>query len=148
MSRKKRYIENLTETDIESLQKGFKEGKSHRFRNRCKAILLSCQGYDTNQLCEIFEVGLLSIYRWMDKWENEGIAGLVDKKGRGRNPILTTAKKDRVQTVEQAIEKSPKNLNKVLAEIKEELGVDLSKLTLKRFLKNLNDDGSDFAEAL
>ena len=148
MSRKKRYIENLTETDIETLQKGFKEGKSHRFRNRCKAILLSYQGYDTNQLCEIFEVGLLSIYRWMDKWENEGIAGLVDKKGRGRKPILTTEKKEHVQTVEQAIEKSPKNLNKVLVEIKEELGVDLSKLTLKRFLKNLNDDGSDFAEAL
>ena len=108
--------------------------------------MLSHQGYDTNQLCEIFGVGLLSIYRWMDKWESGGIEALADKKGRGRKPILKLDKKDHVSKVEQAIEKSPKNLNKVLAEIKEELDVDLSKLTLKRFLKNLNEDGNDSAE--
>lgn len=148
MSRKKRFIENLTETEVQALQKGFKTGKSHRFRNRCKAILLSSQGYETKQLCEIFEVSLLSIYRWMDKWESGGIEALADKKGRGRKPILQLDRKDHVSKVEQAIEKSPKNLNKVLAEIKEGLGVDLSKLTLKRFLKNLSADGNDSAEVL
>lgn len=148
MSRKKRYIENLTETEIKALEKGFKEGKSHRFRNRCKTILLSHQGYDTNQLREIFGVGLLSIYRWMDKWESGGIDALADKEGRGRKPILKLDKQDHVSKVEKAIEKSPKNLNKVLAQIKEELDVDLSKLTLKRFLKNLNEDGNDSEEVL
>ena len=146
MSRKKRYIEKLKESEIKALEKGFKEDKSHRFRNRCKTILLSHQGYDTNQLCEIFGVGLISIYRWMDNWESGGIEALAEKKGRGRKPILKLDKKDHVSKVEQAIEKSPKNLNKALAEIKEELDVDLSKLTLKRFLKNLNEDGKDSAE--
>ena len=146
MSRKKRYIEKLTASEIQALEKGFKADNSYRFRNRCKAILLSHQGYDTNQLCEIFGVSLLSIYRWMDKWESGGIEALADKKGRGRKPILQLDKKDHVSKVEKAIEKSPKNLNKVLAQIKEELDVDLSKLTLKRFLKNLNEDGSDSEE--
>ena len=142
MSRKKRYIENLTSTEIQALEKGFKEGKSHTFRNRCKAILLSHQGYTTKQLCEIFGVKLLTIYRWLDRWESSNIDGLMDKEGRGRKPILDLSRADHVTVVEQAIEKSPKNLNKVLAQLKKELDVDLSKLSLKRFLKNLNEDGN------
>ena len=42
------------------------------------------------------------------------------------------------------IENEPKNLNRVTTQIADQLGVEVSKKTLQRFLKNLNTDGNAF----
>ena len=143
MSRKNRYIEKLTLEEQELLKSGVKTGKNHRFRTRCRGILLSHQGYTVNELCDILDVKLASVYKWFNRWESGGFEALKDQGGRGRKPILKSDKAEHVTKVKQAVERSPKNLNKVLSEIKEDLEVDLSKLTLKRFLKNLTSNGND-----
>lgn len=148
MSRKKRFIENLTETEIASLQEGYKKGKSHNYRCRCRAILLSHEGWECAELAAHFEAGLVTAYSWLNRWEKGGIGAMPDKKGRGRKPLLDTSEAKHVEVVIDAVERSPSNINKALSKVKKELGTSMSKKTLKRFLKSLDEDGSGSEKAL
>lgn len=143
MGRKKRYIEKLSEEQKSSLEKGYVYGKSHSFRRKCQGILLSHAGKSIEELCQLFDVGRQSIYRWFNEWESQGIEGLKLQAGRGRPTILDLDDPHQVKTIKTFIENEPKNLNRVLDQVKFQLDVDLSKKTLKRFLKNLNTSGSD-----
>lgn len=148
MSRKKRYTEKLTEAEQTALKKGYKIGKSHRFRSRCQCILLSHQGYTCAQLAKMFNVHLITIYDWLNRWEKGGIEALHDTRGRGRKPILTLDNQEQVAKVQAAVERSPRNLKKVQAKVEQDLGVRFSKKTLQRFLKSLTDAGNASEEAL
>lgn len=135
MSRKKRFI-TLTEVQKHSLEKGYKTGKSHLFRRKCHCILLSHEGKTVRELAELFEVSLLSIYTWLNRWESGGIEGLKLKPGRGRPAKLRTDNQKQVKIVKTLVENEPKNLNRVVGQVQSQLGVDVSKKTLQRFLKS------------
>lgn len=146
MGRKSKHIENLTEEQKSSLKKGYSHGKSPLFRRKCHCILLSHSGKTADDLSSFFDVSTHSIREWLKLWEKQGIEGLKLKPGRGRKPKLRISEKAHVETVKTLIENEPKNLTRVTAQIKEELGISLSKKTLSRFLKNLNTDGNVSAE--
>lgn len=148
MSRKKRYIEKLNKTEIEFLENGFKTGKSHTYRIRSKAILMSYEKWDCSAIADFFDVHLITVYNWLDRWQRGGIENMKDKPGRGRKPILDLSKETHVQMVTAAIEASPSNIKKALSKIEQELDVSMSKKTLTRFLKNLSADGNDIEKAL
>lgn len=141
MSRKKRYIEQLTTQEIKDLENGFKSGKSHTYRSRCKSILLSHQGWQCSSIAEFFGVALITVYKWLDRWEAGGIENLSDKAGRGRKPILDLSKSFHVELVNKAIEESPSNIRKAMFQIEGSLDVTMSRKTLQRFLKRLSGDG-------
>lgn len=145
MSRKKRYIKQLSETEVLALKKGHRNGKSHLFRRKCQCILLSHEGKSVAELHEIFNVSTISIYNWLNQWESEGIDGLRLKPGRGRPPKLDLNNQKQVKRIKTLIENEPQNLNRVVSQIHSELNIRLSKKTLQRFLKNLTIAGSDFA---
>lgn len=144
-----RYIKNLNGLEREALQEGQKNGSTYRFRNRCKAILLSSDGYSVNQIRELFEINRVNtIYDWYNRWEAEGIEGLKDKPGRGRKPKLENSNEAHVKLVKKLVKQESQNLNKVKVELENILGIKLSKKTLKRFLKNLTFDGDVLEHAL
>ncbi len=143
MSRKNKFIEKLTKEQKSSLEKGYKTGKHFLFRRKCQCLLLSNDGKTIKELCALFGVGRLSITTWFNLWESEGIKGLELKPGRGRPSKLKLTDPNQVKKVKALIENEPKNLTRVVGQLKSELGIDLSKKTLKRFLKNLNTDGND-----
>lgn len=147
MSRKNKFIEKLSEEQKSSLKKGYQRGKSHIFRRKCQCILLSHEGKTVSELSDFFSVSAISIYKWLRNWESQGIVGLELKPGRGRPPKLNLADQEQVKRVKSLVENEPKNLNRVVGQLQSELGVDLSKKTLKRFLKSLNTDGNDSEEA-
>lgn len=144
MSRKKRFIEKLTAAQNRSLERGYRTGKSHLYRRKCHCILLSNKGKTVQELANLYSVKTRTVYSWFDLWESEGIKGLALKPGRGRKPKLNASDETQVKIVKTLIENEPKNLNRVVGQIKSQLDIDLSKKTLKRFLKNLNTSGSDF----
>lgn len=146
MGRKSKHIENLTEEQKSSLKKGYTYGKSPLFRRKCHCILLSHSGKTVKELASLFDVGIASVQTWLKQWEGHGVEGLKLKPGRGRKPKLQTSKEEHVQTVKILIKNEPKNLTRVTAQIEDELGIEVSKKTLKRFLKNLNTDGNASAE--
>ncbi|MCP4523830.1 MAG: helix-turn-helix domain-containing protein, partial [Candidatus Gracilibacteria bacterium] len=83
-----RYI-SLTEGEELTLEKGHKHHLSKDFRNRCQALLMSYRGIQVKHISSIFQVRTRTIYTWMDRWESEGISGLMIRSGRGRKPKLS-----------------------------------------------------------
>lgn len=147
MGRKSKFIEILTEDDRASLQQGYTYGKSPLFRRKCHCILQSDAGKTTRELAGIFQVSTISVLNWFKLWEKEGIEGLKLKAGRGRKPKLNPSNQNHVKVVKTLIENDNQNLSKVSGQVADQLGIDLSKKTLKRFLKSLNTDGSAFVNA-
>lgn len=149
MSRRKRYIENLTAQDIKKLEVGFKTGKSARFRNRCHCILLSYKRFEITQLQEIFNQSESTIYNWLNRWDNSGFEGLKTKPGQGRKPALSVDNAHHVEVVKKAVKKRAETGAKILSEIEEELEMEgeLSMKILRPFLKKLISYGNASEEA-
>lgn len=147
MSRKNKYIEELTIEQKSSLEKGYKTGKSHIFRRKCQGILKSHEGQKAAELSALFDVTTRTIYQWFNDWELHGIEGLKLKPGRGRPVILSPTNKAHVNTVKTLIKNTPKSSKKVVEQVEDLLELKLSKKTLKRFLKNLNINGNAFENA-
>lgn len=149
MSRKKRFIKDLSAADKEQLDYGKKDGKSEAFRNRCHAILLSFIGYEAGQIAQIFSVRKRTVYTWFNNWEKLGLTGLKTTSGQGRKPKLSINNMEHVQVVEKATknaaEKGTNLLQEVTAEISPEGG--LSRWTLRRFLLKKSTVGKDYVES-
>lgn len=127
-----RYIKNLTEKEIKELSELIKSSKSnYREIKRANCILLSHKKYSISELSDIFESKRNSIYKYFNSWEEEGINGLYDKKGRGRKKIYS---KEEELTIIKLIENNPRDIKQVLIEINDKLNKTSSKDTIKRIL--------------
>lgn len=147
MGRKSKYVEKLTEEQKSSLEKGYRQGKSPLFRRKCHCILLNDRGKDATELSDFFQVRRQSILNWLNAWEKSGLEELKLKPGRGRKPKLKKDNAEHVEIIKTLIENEPKNLFRVTAQIEAELDIQVSKKTLKRFLKNLNTNGNGLENA-
>ena len=136
MSRKKRFIKDLSPADEEQLDSGKKYGKSESFRNRCHAILLSSMGYEVGQIAQIFGVRKRTLYTWFNNWEKLGLTGLKTSPGQGRKPKLSLNNIEHVQAVEKATKNAAQKGTNLLQEVTEEISPKggLSRWTLRRFL--------------
>ncbi|MBP5683564.1 MAG: helix-turn-helix domain-containing protein, partial [Bacteroidales bacterium] len=74
----------LSESERIKLNFGFKEGASHCFRMRCKAVLLKSEGLSSEAIGKIVEMTQISVNNWVKRYLLEGISGLETRKGRGR----------------------------------------------------------------
>jgi transposase len=140
-----RYIKELSEEQKQALEEGHKKGKSHRFRTRCQAILLSHQGYSVQALAGLFKVSDLSIYKWLNRFEDGGVKALQTQPGKGRKPLLKLENQTHVELVENQLEKQNQRVKLVKDHLEKQLGYSLSESTLKRFLKKLVTSGNDSA---
>jgi transposase len=147
MSRRKRYIENLTAEQKQELQQGYKYGSSHDFRLRCYSILLSNQGKSIPEIRDLFQVSLQSIYSWFNRWESDGIEGLKIRPGRGRKRKLDIDNTEHQKVVKQALKKENRSAKQLRQEIESQLGESISDSTMRNFLKDLVIDTEDFASA-
>lgn len=127
----------LTEAELVTLQEGHKNGSQFQFRNRCQCLLFSHQGRTVAELAQFFEVSKITIYGWFDRWENNGIRGLMDKPGRGRKPILSLQNPTHIEQVKSAVKKNAQSVKAMVAELETTLETEMSVDTVKRFLKNL-----------
>jgi len=128
-----RFIQHLSHETIPLLQKVYQKSKHHRVRQRAQCILLSYQGYTTNELAHMFKVDRITIYNWFNQWESRHFAGLYDRKRKGRNPIFNQEQKEQIR---QWLKLYPKNINKIIALIQKEFDLSTSKSTIKRILKS------------
>lgn len=143
-----RYIKELTDTQKEELQIGFETGSSKRFRIRCQSILLSHEGYSIKQLMDMYKVRRDTVRSWFNRWEAKGLEGLLDKPKSGRPAKLRLENENHVDLVKKKVKEERQKLDKVRAELEQELGLEMSKRTLQRFLKSAAFDGDAFGYAL
>jgi transposase len=133
----KKYIK-LNQEEILTLQEGHKNHPGYQVRNRCQCLLLSHQGKEVKELAAIFSVIPLTIYTWFYRWEEKGLVGLLNEKGRGRKPILLQAESEQIKMQVQA---NAQQLKVARGMLKTELNKEFSHKTLKRYLKKLVQDG-------
>jgi len=127
-----RYIKDITAEQRAELEALYRQGTYVVERQRSHCILLSSAGKSMHELAIIFGVSRLTISNWLDKWEQAGNAGIKLQAGRGRKKKLAGIEQGQI---EKYVEQHSRNLQAVVALLKEKHAVEVSKKTLQRFLK-------------
>ena len=87
----------LTDQQRLQLDEGFRQGKSHAYRMRCRAVLLKSAGLTSEQVGFQTEMSHISVNSWVKRFEAEGIKGLETRPGRGRKPIMDSSDEEAVR---------------------------------------------------
>ena len=119
------------------LEKGFREGKSHAFRMRCRAVLLKSSGLTSKAIGEQTEMTHISVNSWVKRFESEGIKGLETRPGRGRKPIMDSSDEEAVRI---AIENDRQSVRKAKEAWQQATGKEASESTFRAFLSALARD--------
>lgn len=122
----------LSEAAKQTLEQGWRNGKSHCYRQRCRMVLLKAAGQRSDLIAGQVESCAVSVNSWVSRYLQQGIAGLQTKAGRGRKPILVAADEAVVRT---AIGQERQRLSQAKHLIETELNKQFSLPSLKRFLK-------------
>ncbi len=128
----------LTVEQQKALQKGHQLGQAYTFRQRCQLVLLKSEGRTSKEVSCIIKMNEISVNKWLDRYQSEGIAGLMTKPGRGRKKVFDQAQDE--PTVRQAVQKERQRLTQAKIILEKELNKQFSLKTLKRFLKSLTAD--------
>jgi transposase len=136
----KKKIVQLSAQQRAALEKGYRKGKSHSFRQRCQMILLKVENRTSQEVAEILGCCEVVVNNWLKRFESEGIKGLETRAGRGRPPILSQQNPDHLKKVEAEIRAHPNSVKTVIAKLEEDLALQMSPDTLKRFLKKMVTD--------
>lgn len=123
----------LDEKQKAELEKGYREGESHAFRQRCHLILLKSKGQTSVEVASALDCCEMAVNNWVKRYVEEGIEGLKTRPGRGGKPILK-AETD-LEKVREAVARNRQRLSLVRAELETELGKKFSNKTLTRFVK-------------
>jgi transposase len=127
-----KFISALTteqETELRALMKN----SSEHLRCRAHAILLSARRYSLDQIADIYEVDRDTVSLWLRAWERDGSAGLSDKSGRGRKPLLNEQEQ---AFARQLVERDPRSPKRHLVALAKKTGKKISVDTLKKILKS------------
>jgi len=118
---------------IEELKRIKKHGKSVQERMRAQGILLSNDGKKSQEIADFFEVTQRTVFQWFRDFKSEGIESLKCSHGRGRKRLLNTD--NHLKSIQKNIELYPHQPKKAFALTVEEIGINMSYETFKRFLK-------------
>jgi transposase len=128
----------LNDQQRAALEHGYRNGKTHTFRQHCQIVLLKAQGRKSQEIAALLGCNQKSVNDWLHRYKQEGIQGLHIKPGRGRKTILSETTD--AQRVRQAVKQHRQRISLAKAELEGTLGKEFSQRTLVRFLKNLTAD--------
>lgn len=128
----KTKVIELTETEREELENGYRNGKTHSFRQRCQMILLKSEKRTSLEVVGILGSCEMTVNNWLKRYSENGMEGLRTRPGRGRKTILQAAD---LEAVKRAVKQSRQKISVARAELKESLGKEFSHSSLKRYLK-------------
>lgn len=131
----------LSVEDSHSLQESAKRCKDAKERERLRALYAISVGYPIPTVAEIFSVDEGTIYRWIERWQEE--KRLSDKPKRGRPGSLSEEEKQMIRDL--VTEGNPKKhgINASIWNTKElreyfyKKGKNVSQETIRRCLKEM-----------
>ncbi len=128
----KTKVIELTKQQREALENGYRNGKTHSFRQRCQMVLLKSEKRTSSEVVAILGGCEMTVNNWLNRYQAEGMAGLQTKPGRGRKAILQPAD---LEQVKEAVKRSRQKISIARGELEELLGKEFSSSSLKRYLK-------------
>ena len=143
-----RKIESLTQEEKKTLEEAYRNSPKAHFRNRCHSILLSFENYTVSEITRLYNVRTRTIYTWFNRWNKQGIMGLMIFKGRGIKAKLDSLSQDEIIQVKQVVKANSQSLRNICETLSNLLGFPVTKYMLKRLLKkNLTTLGDGFESA-
>ena len=127
----------MTDEERLKLEAGYKYGSDHRFRIRCRAILLKGEKRSNAEVAQKLDVAVPSVFNWTKRYASEGIAGLKTKPGQGRKPIMDFSDEALVRDAVSRERQSVKSAKELWEKAS---GKTASDITFKRFLEVLAQD--------
>ena len=118
----------LTPKQYAELENGFRNGESHSFRMRCRAVLLKGKGLSSVKAGQETEMSFVSVNAWVKRFFTECIEGLKTRPGRGRKPIMDCSDE---QAVRLAIEQDRQSVSKAKEVWQQAAGKRASDITFK-----------------
>lgn len=117
-----------------------------RVRDRAHIILLNARGRNAPDLAEIFECRQDTVRGTLKRWQQGGLGGLWDAKGRGRKASYTAAD---WACVEQWLTEDERTYNstQLAHRLQEERDVKLSSAHVRRLLKKKIPMEADSSES-
>jgi transposase len=128
----KTKVIELTKQQREELENGYRNGKTHSFRQRCQMVLLKSEKRTSQEVVNILGNCEMTVNNWLNRYEQFGIAGLQTRPGRGRKSILRA---EDLEQVKRSVKASRQKISLAQAELETSLGKSFSASTLKRYLK-------------
>ncbi len=128
-------VRELSKIDLESLENGYQNDIKHRFRQRCKGILLSNDGFSVSEIALILEKQKDTIYGWIKSFEAFGIEGLRTAKGQGAKAKLDSLSSAQQERLKELLGRESQNLKKICAVLSDEFGFKVGKWMLVRYIK-------------
>jgi transposase len=122
----------LTKEQRTELENGYRNGKSHSFRQRCQIILLKSEKRTSVEIESILGCCEMVVNNWLKRFESEGVKGLQTRSGRGRKTILQPVD---LEQVKAAVKENRQRISIAKVELEKSLGKEFSMNSLKRFLK-------------
>ena len=119
----------LKDSERLALETGFRQGDSHCFRMRCRAVLLKSTGLSSKAIGLQTEMSHVSVNSWVKRFLSEGIDGLQTRTDE--------------EVVRKAIEQDRQSVSKAREAWQKATGKEASDLTFKRFLSALAQDISE-----
>jgi len=143
-----RYVRDLTDSERDELERMVQQ-EVGRVALRAHLILLSSRGYKVQQIEAIQQITNITVYKWLDRFEAEGSAGLYDEDRSGRPPKMD---EQAMQVLAEAIEHSPTKqgynfttwtLPLLASHLKQHMGLAVSIETVRQALDVLDETSSD-----
>jgi Transposase and inactivated derivatives len=138
-----RTVREPTEEEHEELKR-MKRQEVGRVATRAHIILLSDRDYSAPQISEIHDVTGPMVYKWMDRFDEEGPSGLYDRDREGRPPKID---EEVEQEIERLLEENPAEkgenatrwtTDRIAEHLDRELGVDVHPETVREALNRLD----------
>ena len=130
-----KHIRILIASEISGLENGYKNGKQHHYRIKCKSLLMSNAGKSVREIAEFAGKSTRSIRNWINDYESEGLPSLSMSPGRGMKAVLDSISEEQIELVKEQIKNNPQNMVQVSAQLSKMLGFQVTKWMLKRFVK-------------
>ena len=128
----KTKVIELTKQQREALENGYRNGKTHSFRQRCQMVLLKSEKRSSLEVVAILGGCEMTVNNWLNRYQAQGIKGLQTRSGRGRKAILQA---EDLEQVKEAVRQSRQKISVARQELEETLGKEFSNSSLKRYLK-------------
>jgi transposase len=138
----RRFVRTPTDNEQEELQR-MTQQEVGRVSERARMILLSARGFTVQRIMDVFEVVDETLYKWFDRFDEEGAEGLYDRERSGRPPEIDEAAQ---KELERLLKRSPQEEGYdfttwttplLVTHLKERLGIDVSEGTVRRTLHRL-----------
>lgn len=114
-----------------------------RVAERARMVLLSTRGFSIPEICRIFEMTDDTVYKWFDRFDEEGPEGLFDRERSGRPREIDEQAEGEL---ERLLERSPVEegyafttwtVPLLSSHLKQHLGLEVSEQTVRRALHRL-----------